>query len=956
MSDNYDDYSREELLKLLREKDRRQTNLADIDVDKIYAQSIKQEITERLQKIAENIPGVVYQFRLNLDGSSCFPYASAAIKDIYHVTPEEVKESAEKVFAILHPDDYEKIVISITESAKNLTPWSQEYRTHFEDGSGCWLLGNALPQLEADGSILWNGFITDITDRKQKEFEIATAKNKLQATLDAIPDLMFEVGLDGYYYDIHTPHTELLFLPIKELIGKKIPDVLPNDAANIIMETLHEALEKSYSHGKQFKLQLDQGEMWFELSVTKTSNLDDEQPRFIALSRNVTKRKHFELLVQESEKRFRTVADAAPVLIWLANTDKLCIWFNKKWLDFTGRTLDQEYGNGWADGVHPDDLQRCLDTYITSFDNRQPFSMEYRLKNSQGEYRWLLDNGVPVFNSIGEFEGYIGSCTDIHEHKQLAQELEYSEFRWKFAIEGSGDGLWDWDIETSEVFFSKKWKSMLGFAENEIEDILEEWEKRVHPDDVSQVMSEIKDYLEGRSENYANEHRVLCKDGSYKWILDRGIIVNRGENGKPLRLIGTHTDITERKNTEHLILEAKAAAESLAKSKSEFLANMSHEIRTPMTAIIGLSQLALNKEMPNDVRDSLTKIHQSAESLLGILNDILDLSKLDAGKLILENSPFNLVILFRNLHNFFFDAAKSKNLEFSISVEHGFPNELIGDSLRIQQILSNLLGNAIKFTQHGKIELCIKQIENRADETVLRFSVEDTGIGIKKEHQENLFKPFHQADNSITRRFGGTGLGLTISHDLLSLMGSDFHIDSVEGKGTTIYFDLLLKVPNTNIQISKQNSYLSSNQQGKLQEKLFELSKSLAGIRILLAEDNFLNQEIVSGFLKLSGIEVDIAENGVIVLELLKSNSYQAILMDVNMPEMDGLQATKLIREQPKYAELPIIALTAGITVEEQEKCLLAGMNNLVEKPINPEVLLQTLSRCIKFFHCRTFS
>jgi CheY-like chemotaxis protein len=303
--------------------------------------------------------------------------------------------------------------------------------------------------------------------------------------------------------------------------------------------------------------------------------------------------------------------------------------------------------------------------------------------------------------------------------------------------------------------------------------------------------------------------------------------------------------------------------------------------------------------------------------------------------------------MFRNLHNLFSVSAKSKNLEFSISVEHDVPNELISDALRIQQILSNLLGNAIKFTEHGKIELRIKQIENRAEETVLRFSVEDTGIGIKAEHQENLFKPFHQADNSITRRFGGTGLGLTISRDLLRLMDSDFHIDSVEGKGTTIYFDLLLKIPST--KMSKQSVSVLSNQQGTLQERLSEISKSLTGTKILLAEDNLLNQEIVSGFLKMSGIEVDIADNGIIALELLKLNLYDAILMDVHMPEMDGLQATKAIREQSKYADLPIIALTAGITTEEQEKCLAAGMNNLVEKPINPEVLLQTLSRCMRF-------
>ena len=658
---------------------------------------------------------------------------------------------------------------------------------------------------------------------------------------------------------------------------------------------------------------------------------------------DITERKKSESLIQESEKKFRTVADAAPVLIWLANTDKLCIWFNKTWLNFTGRTLEQEYGNGWAEGVHPDDFQRCLDTYITCFDNRQSFSMEYRLKNSQGDYRWLLDTGVPVFNSEGEFDGYIGSCVDITEQINSFEELKNSQSELQLLtsmIEDSQDPFYVLDINDGfrMIFTNDAASQHYGLPKEKLLTMrVPDWDPDVNFDKLSELLPVLRE-----EKHLFLKTRHLVSDG----IIPVEISINYLKNEKSEYAFGYIIDLKERIELENAMFKAKENAELLAKSKSEFLANMSHEIRTPMTAIIGLSQLSLNKEMPDDIRDSLTKIYQSSNSLLGILNDILDFSKLDAGKLTLENSAFSLVTVFRNLHNLFSFSAKTKNLEFSISVEHDVPNELIGDALRIQQILSNLLGNAIKFTEHGKIELRIKQIENRLDETLLRFTVEDTGVGIKEEHQENLFKPFHQADNSITRRFGGTGLGLTISRDLLHLMGSDFHVNSVEGKGTIIYFDLLLKISNSIT--SKPHDSLSSNQQGTLKEKLSEVSKLLTGAKILLAEDNSLNQEIVGGFLKMSGIEVDIADNGIIALGLLKSNSYDAILMDIHMPEMDGLEATKRIREQSKYADLPIIALTAGITKEEQEKCLSTGMNNLVEKPINPEVLLQTLSRYIK--------
>ena len=657
----------------------------------------------------------------------------------------------------------------------------------------------------------------------------------------------------------------------------------------------------------------------------------------------MTNRKRLELLVQESEKRFRTVADAAPVLIWLANTDKLCYWFNKVWLDFTGRTIEDEYGNGWTECVHPDDFEKCLEIYVENFDLRNHFSMEYRLRRHDGEYRWIQDNGAPCYDEHNNFQGYIGSCVDITERVNSFEELKASQRKLellKSMIEYSEDPFYILDINDDfrMIFANEATCKHFGVPKEQLFTMrVPDWDPDVDLEKLSDILPTLRE----------NKHLLLNSRHSVKdGIVPVEISINYLKNEDGEYTFGYIIDLRERIKLEDAMRNAKEHAEQLAKSKSDFLANMSHEIRTPMTAIIGLSQLALNKQMSNDVRDYLTKIHQSSESLLGILNDILDFSKLDAGKLQLENSSFNLVEMFRNLYNLFSVSAKNKNLEFSISAETDMPSELIGDSLRIQQILSNLLGNAIKFTAHGKVWLHIKTIENRIDETVLRFSVEDTGIGLETEHQENLFKQFHQADNSITRRFGGTGLGLTISRDLLRLMNSDFHINSTVGKGTTIYFDLLLKIPSTEIKMFKQQSnFLPVNQQGALQERLSEMSQSLVGIKVLLAEDNSLNQEIVSGFLKLSGIEVDIAENGIVALEFLKLNSYDVILMDINMPKMDGLQATKAIREQSKYAELPIIALTAGITIEEQEKCLSVGMNTLVEKPINPEILLQTLLR-----------
>ncbi len=397
-------------------------------------------------------------------------------------------------------------------------------------------------------------------------------------------------------------------------------------------------------------------------------------------------------------------------------------------------------------------------------------------------------------------------------------------------------------------------------------------------------------------------------------------------------------DVTE-------LREARVLAEQTARIKSEFLANMSHEIRTPMNAIIGLSHLALNKELSDDVRDYLQKINNASESLLGILNDILDFSKIDAGKLEIDHAPFSLNAVLTNLRHLFSIRASEKKLKFDLEVDSDVPMNLIGDDLRIQQVLLNLLGNSLKFTQRGHIRLHVglKQIEG--SKAILSFSVEDTGIGMSEDDQAKLFLPFSQADSSTTRRFGGTGLGLAISRNLLQLMGSDFHLESLPGKGSTFSFDLSLGFAALNQdQVQADNRRQAERSAGALSSELRERGEVLRGVRILVAEDNRINQQVVKEFLQFSGISVDIANNGKEALNLLEQNSYDAVLMDVHMPEMGGVEATEYIRKQERYESLPIIALSAGVTQEERANCTSCGMTDFVAKPVNPEELISVLS------------
>lgn len=666
--------------------------------------------------------------------------------------------------------------------------------------------------------------------------------------------------------------------------------------------------------------------------ISPVRQLGGKITHYVGVQEDITARKQAESLLKESEQRFHIVADAAPVLIWLSGTDKLCTWFNQVWLDFVGRSMEQESGNGWAEGVHPDDLQRCLDIYVSHFDQREPFRMEYRLKRYDGEYRWLHDNGVPRFDADRNFLGYIGSCIDITDRKLVEQKIAAQNLRYQTLLKSSIDGIHVIDLDGNIVDVNEAFCRQLGYSYVEAMQLnVTQWDAQWSAEELLRILKELIDLGEARQ--FETKHRR--KDGSLIDVEINSVPVI--VEGRPL-LFASARDITGRKQNEAVILLAKDRAEALAQSKSDFLANMSHEIRTPMNAIIGLSHLALNKEASPEIRDYLEKISSSSNSLLSILNDILDLSKLEAGRLTIDHSRFDLDEILDNIHNLFADRAKEKCLDFKMDVASDVPRGLVGDTLRLQQVLINLLGNAIKFTERGQVTLKITAQQIDPSQARLLFCVTDTGIGMPDYDREKLFQPFSQVDGSITRRFGGTGLGLAISRNLLQLMGGEFSVESAPGKGSSFGFELVLGL-----------SFLSSQYpSGTVIPAQGYFGKLLAGTRVLVAEDNLINQQVVREFLNLSGITVEIANNGKEAMALLEHGAFDAVLMDMHMPEMDGFEATKLIRSQARFAELPMIALTAGVTKEERERCIALGMNDFIAKPINPKKLMWTLVQWIK--------
>lgn len=540
------------------------------------------------------------------------------------------------------------------------------------------------------------------------------------------------------------------------------------------------------------------------------------------------------------------------------------------------------------------------------------------------------------------------------DRKKVEQALRTSEGRLAMTVQSTNIGIWDWDLSSNDVYFSHEWKRQLGYEDHEFANSFQEWECRVHPEDHERALGAIEAYLNGRVEALENEHRLRHKDGSYRWILARGTII-RNEGALSSRMVGIHIDVTDRKAAEEVLRQAKDAAEAASRAKSQFLANMSHEIRTPMNGVLGLAELLLRYPLNEKERHLTQSIHRSGSVLLAIINDILDFSKIEAGKLQLEAIPFEVRRTFEEALAVSSSTAEQKGLRLSCQIDPQIPSALIGDPTRLRQIIVNLVSNAVKFTEQGTVTVSAELTETSEGRSGLSVSVTDTGIGISLEAQSNIFDAFSQADGSTTRKYGGTGLGLAIVKQLVTLMGGTIELQSRPGEGTCFRFTVYCKSAAMPTQRPPESFAVPA----ACGETVSDQRPVKTGdVRILLVEDNPVNREVACGMLEVLHCRIDTAENGREALDAIAKTDYALVFMDCQMPEMDGLTATKLIRAREAErtgqagdsagaspTRLPIVALTAHAMQGDREQCLSAGMDDHLSKPFTLVQLEHMLSR-----------
>jgi PAS domain S-box-containing protein len=540
-------------------------------------------------------------------------------------------------------------------------------------------------------------------------------------------------------------------------------------------------------------------------------------------------------------------------------------------------------------------------------------------------------------NEHAEKDGYWILLTDTSELSRARRGLERLEQRWSLALQGANHGVWDWNLENKHVYRSPTWLSLLGYEPEQLESTQSAWEALIHPDDVELQRAALEVHLSGEAEAYTCVYRLRQANGHFKWVVDLGRITETAPDGRAMRITGTTTDVSERVKMERELADALNATEAANKAKSQFLAIMSHEIRTPLNAITGLGRLLAESELDDQQRQYVDTFNRASRTLLDLITDLLDLSRLEAGTMGISSAPFHLGELLDDLLKMLSIKAREKNIGLELNADSSCRQMVSGDPTALRQILFNLIDNAIKFTATGSINVSVDRHDDQ-----FTFRVTDTGQGIPRHLQSSIFEAFTQADPSKTRSARGAGLGLAISRELSQLMNGSLELETSSDQGSVFRLVIPLREPT---------DAAAPRSSERHADQISQPDPTLATAKVLLAEDSLPNQMVIQGYLESTGLELHCVEDGDAAVKIIQQQHFDAVLMDIRMPRMDGLTATKLIREHEQRegaSRVPIIALTANAYQHDIDASLGAGCDEHLAKPVTKEKLLETLATAIR--------
>jgi two-component system sensor histidine kinase/response regulator len=806
------------------------------------------------------------------------------------------------------------------------------------------LLDEAMPMLAAN---------LEIMDSRDRAFK---TKAWFRGILESAPDGMLVADEAGTII-LANPRIEAMFgYQAGELLGQSVDLLVP-----VSVRGRHPAMRAAYAvegatrqMGRKLSdllgVRKDGSEFAIDVGLSRLQALEGEGYCVCAAVRDITERKRME----SQMRRANFLADIALELThcgyWHVDySDPDYYYQSERAANILGEPVKEDgryhLQEEWFARLveaNPETAALTAERYQGAIDGKYAsYDSTYAYKRPlDGRIVWVRAGGKLVHDEAGKLLFMYGAYQDITARIEAEQALAKSAQRLSLALHGGKLGLWDWDVSTGRNEVNDIWAAMLGYALDEVNQdghAAAAWERLLHPDDRDQLLAQFARCIE--SPDAADFHalfRMRAKNGEWRWILSMGRATERDLQGRALRYVGIHQDFTERKQMQDEMAKARTVAEDATRAKSDFLANMSHEIRTPMNAIIGMSYLALQTQLDKRQRNYVEKVHRAAESLLGIINDILDFSKIEAGKMTMEAIDFHLEDVLDNFTSMVGIKAEEKGLELLFDIAPDVPTALVGDALRLGQILVNLGSNAAKFTEHGEILVKVAVAAELEDGIDLHFSVRDSGIGMTPAQLELLFRSFTQADASTTRKYGGTGLGLAISKHLVELMHGRIWVESTPGQGTTFHFHARLGV------------------QAVSQRRRMFRAEELAGMRVLVVDDNAAAREVLSTLARGFGLEVDVGANGRQALQLVETSlrrelPYDLLLLDWKMPGMDGVQTMgELERRYPGRAPA-VIMVTAFGREEAASAAQDAGVRPcaMLTKPITTSTLLETIGEAL---------
>ncbi len=840
----------------------------------------------------------------------------------------------------IHPDAYYREMWHTIAHGK---VWHGEICNRARNGSLYWVSSTIMPFLDSRGKP-WQyvSIRTDITALKNAEIALKEGATYQKGILNSAQDAIIGMDQDGTVVEFNPAAERIFGYTRDEAIHRQLSDLIIPPAHRLSHEAgFRRAISSGSSHLLGHRIELNamraNGEE-FPVELAISMQQISSRTLFTGTLRDISELKKSEQDLRAasaqlvaSNSMLSAVLETIPVRIFWKDRNGTYLGCNQLFANDAGKASPKEM-IGTTDHDQPwrneADLYRRYDAEVIASGQGKLFYEEPQT-TPEGKTIWLRTSKVPLRNSNGDVIGVLGTYEDITERIESEKRLRETEERFSFAVEGAGDGIWDWHMPAGIMLFSGHYETMLGYEKGEIASTVEAWSRSVHPDDMPRVQRHLQDYLEERVPVYAIELRLRCKDGSYKWVLCRGTVVARDETGKPVRMIGIHTDISERKAVEGQLIVAREEAERANRAKSEFLSGMSHELRTPMNAILGFGQLLeYDETLSDEQQESVQAILKAGYHLLELINEVLDLAKVESGHIDLSLEPVEVRPIIEECLSLVDTLADKRG----IPLRHAVPDQAVirADRTRLKQVLINLLSNAIKYNREGG-SVNIEMLPQGAER--VRIAVTDTGAGIPPERMAELFQPFSRlgAEHSGIE---GTGIGLTITRRIMEMMGGTVDVESKVGVGSTFWIELPLESLPEPV-----------HGQGRASAKIsMKVNAESAQHTLLYIEDNPVNIKLLANILsRYKHTHLLTAHTPELGIELALTRKPELVLLDVNMPGMDGYQVMEVFKAHAELKAIPVIAITANAMPRDIERGMAVGFAAYLTKPLDVGQFLKTI-------------